>query len=115
MVKDLRDVLAISNCFHSSLFLKVSLPHCLRTLRLETNTTPRFNAHATPTKAEVGDSNTAHETGIFYFTSVDSNGKVLSKGGVHFENLFVKRNGKWETLMEYQKSKATQEEWDALK
>ena len=62
----------------------------------------------------VGDSNTAHETGIFYFTSVDSNGKVLAKGGVHFENLFVKRNGKWETLMEYQKSKATQEEWDAL-
>ncbi len=63
----------------------------------------------------VGDSTTAHETGIFYFTSVDKNGKVLSKGGVHFESLLVKRNGFWLAMMEYQKSKATQEEWDALK
>jgi len=63
----------------------------------------------------VGDSTTAHETGIFYYTSVDRNGKVLAKRAVHFEDLLVKRNGAWESLMEYQKSIATQEEWDALK
>ncbi len=63
----------------------------------------------------VGDSTSAHETGIFYFTAVDQDGKVLSKRGVHFEMLLVKRNGVWLSLMEYQKTKATQEEWDALK
>lgn len=63
----------------------------------------------------VGDSTTAHETGIFYFTSMDQNGKVLSAGGVHFESLLVKRNGVWLAMMEYQKAKATQEEWEALK
>jgi hypothetical protein len=63
----------------------------------------------------VGDSTTAHETGIFYFTSVEKNGKVLADGYVHFEILLVKRNKVWLALMEYQKSKATQEEWDALK
>jgi len=63
----------------------------------------------------VGDPTSAHETGIFYFTSVGKDGKVLSTGGVHFESLLVKRNGKWLAMMEYQKSRATQEEWDALK
>jgi ketosteroid isomerase-like protein len=63
----------------------------------------------------VGDSTTAHETGIFYFTSVDKEGKILSQGAVHFEGLLVKRNGSWLAMMEYQKVKATQEEWDALK
>ena len=63
----------------------------------------------------LGDATTAHETGIFYFTSVDSNGKVLVKNWVIFEDLLVKRNGAWVTLMEYQKSKTTQEVWDDLK
>jgi hypothetical protein len=63
----------------------------------------------------VGDSTTAHETGMFYFASVDKEGKVLSGGAVHFESLLVKRNGTWLALMEYQKVKATQEEWNALK
>lgn len=63
----------------------------------------------------VGDSTSAHETGIFNFTSIDKNGKALASGYVHFEILLVKRNGAWLALMEYQKSKATQEEWDALK
>jgi hypothetical protein len=63
----------------------------------------------------VGDSTTAHETGIFYFTSVDNTGKVLSTGAVHFESLLVKRNGSWVAMMEYQKARATQEEWDALR
>jgi hypothetical protein len=63
----------------------------------------------------VGDSTSAHETGIFYFSSMDKDGKVLSSGAVHFESLLVKRNGAWLAMMEYQKAKATQEEWDALK
>jgi hypothetical protein len=62
----------------------------------------------------VGDSTSAHETGIFYFTSVDKDGNVLATGGVHFESLLVKRKGAWLALMEYQKTRATQEEWDAL-
>ena len=63
----------------------------------------------------VGSPTTAHETGIFYFTSLDKDGKVLSGGMVHFESLLVKQNGRWLAMMEYQKSKATQEEWNALK
>lgn len=63
----------------------------------------------------VGDATSAHETGIFYFTSVDKDGKVLSSGMVHFESLLVKRNGVWLALMEYQKARATQAEWEALK
>ena len=63
----------------------------------------------------VGDATSAHETGIFYFTSLDKDGKALSQGAVHFESLLVKRNGVWLAMMEYQKARATQEEWDALK
>lgn len=63
----------------------------------------------------LGDETTAHETGIFYFTSADSRGKLLSESYTHFESLLVKRNGSWQCLMEYQKSEATREDWDALK
>jgi len=76
--------------------------------KTQSNVTFRFSQR-------VGSPTTAHETGIFYFTSRDKEGKVISGGMVHFESLLVKRNGKWLTLMEYQKSKATQAEWDALK
>lgn len=62
----------------------------------------------------VGSPTTAHETGIFYFTSQDKDGKVTG-GMVHFESLLVKQNGMWLAMMEYQKSRATKEEWDALK
>jgi len=63
----------------------------------------------------IGDDTTAHETGIFIFTSVDKNGNIIAKYNVHFEMLLVKRKGKWVGVMEYQKNNATQEEWDALK
>lgn len=63
----------------------------------------------------VGDPTSAHETGIFYFTSLAADGKVLASGAVHFESLLVKRNGVWVAMMEYQKATATQQEWDALK
>ncbi len=62
----------------------------------------------------IGDSTTAHETGIFLYQSYDGNGKNISNSFVHFEMLFVKQKGVWLGLMEYQKSKATQEEWELL-
>lgn len=60
-----------------------------------------------------GDSTTAHETGIFRYSQVDAEGKNNVEY-INFEGLLVK-NGKWKILMEYQKSKATRKEWDALK
>lgn len=59
-----------------------------------------------------GDDTTAHETGIFRYTSVAADGKVTVEY-IHFEVLLVKRDT-WKTLMEYQKSKATRAEWEAL-
>ena len=61
----------------------------------------------------MGDETTALETGIFLYSTVAPDGKVV-KEYIHFEELLVKRDG-WKVLMEYQKSKATSEEWDALK
>mgnify|MGYP002639667508 CR=1 FL=1 len=58
----------------------------------------------------IGNNTTAHETGIFFYSS----GKNI-KQFIHFEMLFVKKNTKWLGVMEYQKSNATQKEWDALK
>lgn len=63
----------------------------------------------------IGSETTAHETGIFYFSSHDATGKLLSEAYIHFEELLVKQDGKWQCMMEYQKSVATKEEWDALK
>lgn len=60
----------------------------------------------------LSDATTAHETGIFNYTAEDSTGTV-SQSLIHFEGLLVMNNG-WKLVMEYQKSVATQEEWDAL-
>ncbi|MEZ5323540.1 MAG: hypothetical protein R3F19_00520 [Verrucomicrobiales bacterium] len=60
----------------------------------------------------LGDGTTAHETGIFLYTSTNAEGNE-TKAYVHFENLLVKKE-RWRTLMEYQKSSATVAEWDAL-
>lgn len=62
----------------------------------------------------VGDENTAHETGIFSFQSNDASDTTNPKRFIHFEALLVKRDNTWLMVMEYQKSKATQEEWDVL-
>jgi hypothetical protein len=59
------------------------------------------------------DETTAHETGIFHYWTVEANGK-RTDAYVAFESLLVKKNG-WQTLMEYQKSAATQMEWESLK
>lgn len=64
--------------------------------------------------ARLGDADTAHETGIFLYTSETAEGKRTEEY-IHLEALLVKQDGKWKTLMEYQKSKATKEEWEKLK
>jgi hypothetical protein len=62
----------------------------------------------------IGNENTAHEIGIFHFTSKDKHGKILVEDFIHFESLLIKENNKWLILMEFQKSKASQKEWEAL-
>lgn len=62
----------------------------------------------------IGNETTAHETGIFRYSSTDTSSKVSESYIIHFEMLLVKRNNKWFGVMEYQKSVATQKEWDAL-
>lgn len=60
----------------------------------------------------LGDSTTAHETGMFCYTTTKPDGSVI-KDYIHLEALLVKR-GRWKIMMEYQKSKGTKEEWDKL-
>lgn len=60
------------------------------------------------------DETTAHETGIFLYSSTDAEGKP-NQEYINFEALLVKKEGGWKIMMEYQKSKATREEWNALK
>ena len=61
----------------------------------------------------IGDKTTAHETGIFLYSTTDQDGKSTT-AYIHFESLLVKKDGKWLAMMEYQKSKATPEQWEAL-
>ncbi|MBG88133.1 MAG: hypothetical protein CMO80_14695 [Verrucomicrobiales bacterium] len=60
----------------------------------------------------VGDATTAHETGMFLYRS-EVDGKK-SADYIHFEALLQKTETGWKILMEYQKSKGTKAEWDAL-
>jgi uncharacterized protein (TIGR02246 family) len=57
--------------------------------------------------------NTAHETGIFKYSSQELNEPERTVF-IHFEALSVKKEGRWKTVMEYQKSLASAEEWDEL-
>jgi hypothetical protein len=61
----------------------------------------------------LGDESTAHETGIFLYSFKQGDGEVQNEY-VHLEALLVKKEGKWKTVMEYQKAPATEEEWKAL-
>ena len=56
---------------------------------------------------------TAHETGIFLYSS-QKQGEKWKKDYVHFEALLVKKGGDWKILMEFQKSSATEKEWESL-
>ncbi|MEQ9301353.1 MAG: hypothetical protein RIF33_22435 [Cyclobacteriaceae bacterium] len=58
---------------------------------------------------------TAHETGIFTYTSTDNVSKISNQYIIPFEMLLVKRNNQWYGMMEYQKPLVTEKEWDALK
>jgi len=61
----------------------------------------------------LGDETTAHETGIFFYSTINTKGERTQEY-LRFETLLVKREDGWKTLMEYQKTQATQQEWDAL-
>lgn len=61
----------------------------------------------------LSDASTAHDTGIFRYVSTPAGGEP-NEALIHFEALFVKKDGVWLMTMEYQKSPATQEEWEAL-
>jgi len=56
---------------------------------------------------------TAFETGIFEYTTIDKAG-VRKPQYVPFEELLIKTNGKWRTVMERQLIPVTKAEWDAL-
>lgn len=60
----------------------------------------------------LGDSKTAHETGIFLYTFEQDGNKKSDY--INFEALLVK-DGTWKIMMEYQKSRATKEDWNKLK
>ena len=56
---------------------------------------------------------TAHETGIFLYKE-SGQGREPVEDYIHYEALLVKQGCQWFITMEYQKSKATLEEWEAL-
>jgi hypothetical protein len=60
----------------------------------------------------LGDSTTAHETGMFLYTSVKPDG-TITKDYIHLEALLLKR-GTWKIMMEYQKSRGTKDQWNKL-
>lgn len=62
----------------------------------------------------LNDGTTAHETGIFLYTATGADGKE-TRAYVHFEALLLKREDGWKIVMEYQKSNATEAEFDALR
>jgi ketosteroid isomerase-like protein len=63
--------------------------------------------------ARIGDATTAHESGIFCYTSQMA-GEEPKKEYIHLEALLVKQPDGWKILMEYQKGAATEGEWNAL-
>jgi ketosteroid isomerase-like protein len=56
---------------------------------------------------------TALETGIFRYSITNRAGEETAYL-VHFEDLLIKQNGNWLTMMERQMEDATQVEWDEL-
>lgn len=61
----------------------------------------------------LGDATTAHETGMFMYIATAADG-TETRDYIHLEALLVKRDGRWKILMEYQKSRGTREEFEAL-
>ncbi|WP_439483612.1 hypothetical protein [Cyclobacterium plantarum] len=79
---------------------------------VDTRSGQRKSSVAFKFNKRLGDPSTAFESGIFYY-SYELDGE---KNGyyIHFDGLLVKE-GTWKMMMEYQKSAATKEDWDALK
>lgn len=62
----------------------------------------------------LNDATTAHETGMFrYF--IQPEGEEAQVALLHFDALLVKRDGRWQMIMEYQKEPATDAEWEAAR
>ena len=61
----------------------------------------------------IGDDSSAHETGMFLYSTTNADGESTI-AYIHFEALLIKED-RWLIMMEYQKSKGTKEEWDKLK
>jgi len=62
----------------------------------------------------IHDESTAYETGMYYYELVDERGdKTIYY--VNLEALATKTHGKWQVMMEYQKSEGTVEQWNQLK
>jgi hypothetical protein len=59
------------------------------------------------------DDTSAFDQGIFFYQTVDANGKTQSYK-VHFEGLLINKNGKWLWMMERQMEAATDAEWNAI-
>lgn len=55
---------------------------------------------------------TAHETGMFFYR-LHPPGETPEPTYIHFESLLVKDGDEWKWVMEFQKSLATAEEWEA--
>jgi hypothetical protein len=62
-------------------------------------------------KKRLGDSTTAYESGIFYYSFEEKGEK--KDYYINFDGLLVK-DVTWKMMMEYQKSKATKEDWNKL-
>jgi len=60
-----------------------------------------------------GDTQTAHESGIFLYTQKKKDAEPISEYYA-FEILLVKEEGKWLTMMEYQIKPMTKEDWEKL-
>ena len=60
----------------------------------------------------LNDATTAHETGIFHYWSTPTDGETVHNY-MHFNALFVKKGG-WKMMMEYQKERATVDDWIEL-
>ena len=61
----------------------------------------------------LGDSTTAHETGMFCYTRINADG-TKTMYYIDLEALLIKRST-WKIMMEYQKSEGNEKEWNKLK
>ena len=59
----------------------------------------------------INDESSAHELGIFRYTSVENGTRTVVT--IHFSAALVKVGGEWLQLLEYQHSDATDAEWEA--